>query len=52
MMFLSAVVFFLSMIGLTVYAFATLDNTLLGLAAMALIGIASLALVHELKENA
>lgn len=51
MMFLAAVAFFLSMIGISVYAFATLGNTLLGLASLALIAIAALGLVNEMKDN-
>ena len=52
MNFLGAVAAFLSVIWLTYYLFATMDNPLLGLASLAIIGIGFFLLVLAAKEDA
>ena len=51
MNFLGAVAAFLAMIWLAQYLFVTMDNTLLGLASLAMIGIGFFLLVLTAKED-
>jgi len=52
MNFLGAVAAFLAAIWLTQYLFVTMENTLLGIASLALIGIGFLLLILTAKSDA
>ncbi len=51
MNFLGAVAFFLSAIVLAEYCFTTLNNTLLGIGAMAVIGIGFMVLIQTARKE-